>query len=259
MNFLGNRLFNLVAASPLNRINLDGTRIALNHELKMSKHLERDIAALEQELLAMSSLVEEMIGKSWRSLIERSTDLAREVIEQDEIVDEREVRIEEECLKILALHQPVAIDLRRTATMIKINNDLERIADLAVNIAERGQRLVTELKFKMPALVKTMAEQATQMLRESLDALVNSDYQAAVQVCTADDEVDRAHADVVVELYNMMRADPDLVGASIHMLSVSRCLERIADHATNIAEDVMYLIKGDIARHQHKEYSLPKD
>ena len=225
----------------------------------MTKHLNRDIAALEQELLGMSSLVEEMIEKSWRALVERSAELAAEVIEGDDVVNEREVRIEEECLKILALHQPVAIDLRRTATMIKINNDLERIADLAVNISERGQRLITELKFKMPALVTTMAEHATQMLREALDALVNSDYDAAVKVCAADDDVDRAHAEVVVELYNMMRSDPELIGASIHMLSVARCLERIADHATNIAEDVMYLIKGDITRHRHIEFSLPDE
>ncbi|MFC1759480.1 phosphate signaling complex protein PhoU [Planctomycetota bacterium] len=225
----------------------------------MSKHLDRDIAALEQELLGMSSLVEEMINKSWRSLIERSVELANEVIERDAVVNEREVRIEEECLKILALHQPVAIDLRRTATIIKINNDLERIADLAVNIAERAQRLAKEPDFSIPPLLKTMEEQATQMLRDALDAMVNTDYQAAVQVCAADDEVDQAHANVVVKYYNLMRADSEQIGASIQMMSVARCLERIADHATNIAEDVMYLIKGDIARHRHEEYSLPDE
>lgn len=220
----------------------------------MSKHLERDIAALEQELLGMSALVEDMIVKAWRSLADRSAELAKQVIDSDDVVDHREVRIEEECLKIMALHQPVAIDLRRTATIIKINNDLERIADLAVNIAERGQRLVTEHQFRMPDLITTMADQSIAMLRDALDSLVSTDYNAAVEVCAADDEIDRAHADVVVELYNVMKSDSESIGPAIHALSVARYLERIADHATNIAEDVMYLIKGDIARHRSKDF-----
>ncbi|MCA9214889.1 MAG: phosphate signaling complex protein PhoU [Planctomycetales bacterium] len=220
----------------------------------MSKHLERDIAALEQELLSMSAIVEEMIDQAWRSLVDRSTELAQAVIDRDEIVNKKEVRIEEECLKILALHQPVAIDLRRTATIIKINNDLERIADLAVNIAERGQRLTSEHRFQLPNLVNTMAEQATRMLSDALDAMVKSDYNAAVRVCSADDEVDQALAAVVSELYETMRADNESIGPAIHALSVARSLERIADLATNIAEDVMYLIKGDITRHRHKVF-----
>jgi phosphate transport system protein len=222
----------------------------------VSKHLERDLLALEQELLGMSAMVEAMIEKSWRSLAERDSQLADEVIESDEAVNAQEVHIEEECLKIVALHQPVAIDLRRTATILKVNNDLERIADLAVNIAERSRRLNTS-EFEPPTVLNEMSATSRKMLRDALNALVDLDPVAAVRVCDTDDEVDRSHADVAMELYQSMRDDPKTIAPSIHCLSVARHLERIADHATNIAEDVIYLVRGDIARHRHAE--LPDD
>ncbi len=220
-----------------------------NHAV--SKHLERDIEALEQLLLAMSAQVECMIGKAWRALSERDQQLATEVIDADASVDQQEVHIEEECLKILALHQPVAIDLRRTATILKVNNDLERIADLAVNIAERAVRLRNATDFEIPASLRTMAESARVMLANALNALVRLAPDAALRVCEADDEVDRCNAEVVTDLYQGMLQDPSRIGPSIHCLAVARHLERIGDLATNIAEDVVYLVRGDIARHRH--------
>jgi len=216
----------------------------------VSKHLERDIEALEQLLLAMSAQVEAMIAKAWRSLNERNGQLAEEVIQADASVDQQEVQIEEDCLKILALHQPVAIDLRRTATILKVNNDLERIADLAVNIAERGQRLASAKDFEIPASLQKMAESARRMLAAALTALVRLDPAAALKVTDLDDEVDRCNAEVVTDLYQGMLADSTTIAPSIHCLSVARHLERIGDLATNIAEDVVYLVRGDIARHR---------
>jgi phosphate transport system protein len=216
----------------------------------VSKHLERDIEALEQQLLAMSAQVEGMIAKAWQALSQRHEQLAKDVIEADEAVDQLEVRIEEECLKILALHQPVAIDLRRTATILKVNNDLERIADLAVNIAERALRLNNSMGFEIPPSLRMMADSARVMLANALTALVRLDPNAALQVCDADDEVDRYNAEVVADLYHGMVQDPDSIAPSIHCLAVARHVERIGDLATNIAEDVVYLVQGDIVRHR---------
>lgn len=218
----------------------------------MAKHLERDLESLEQQLLHTSAIVESMIDKAWRSLKERNQELSDEVIKTDDEVNQLEVRIEEECLKILALHQPVAIDLRRTATILKVNNDLERIADLAVNVAERSRKLSTS-NFRIPEVLHRMTETAINMLREALNALVKLNPNEALGVCEKDDIVDRAHAEVASELYLIMRDNPDAIAPAIHTLSISRHVERIADHATNIAEDVIYLVRGDIARHRHLE------
>ncbi|MEZ6120688.1 MAG: phosphate signaling complex protein PhoU [Pirellulaceae bacterium] len=217
----------------------------------MSKHLERDIELLEQSLLSLSAIVEEMIAKAWKSVVQNDKQLAQEVVNKDACVDDREVRIEEDCLKILALHQPVAIDLRRTATILKVNNDLERIADLAVNVAERGNRLASAT-FQMPPVINTMAELAIKIVRDCLNAFVAMDVDSANQVCLADDEIDRCHAEAVSALYLLMKQDAELIAPAIHALAVARHLERIGDHATNIAEDVIYMVQGDIARHKHK-------
>lgn len=221
----------------------------------MSKHLERDLEALEREILAQSSIVEEMIGKAFRALCDRRTDLAGEVIAQEVQINQREVRIEEECLKILALHQPVAIDLRRNATVLKINSDLERIADLAVNIAERTKALAEFSEPEIPDRLERMAEIATEMVHEALDAFVDLNSRAAREVCARDDDVDDLNRQVIDELCDKMRWQPDLVEPGLHMFSVSRHIERIADCATNIAEDVIYLVEGEIARH-HRAVSV---
>src|SRR5437763_14245950 len=185
-------------------------------EISMSKHFERDLENLQNELLSLSGSVEQLVVKANRALHDRDWDLAQQVIDADNTIDLHEVRIEDECLKILALHQPVAVDLRRVATTLKVNNDLERIADLAVNIAQRAQALVDMPEFAIPEMVDQMADVATTMLREALDALVELDSAAARQVCAADDEVDELNRKVIDELVAQMPATPKLVPAGMH-------------------------------------------
>src|SRR3990172_5409015 len=197
------------------------------------KHLERDLADLHRKVLALSTAVEEIIDRASRALCDRRLDLADQVLEGDDDIDRREVEIEEECLKMLALHQPVAVDLRRIAAVLKINTDLERIADLAVNIAERAKFLADKNDFPIPAKLERMVGLATLMVRNALDSFVNLDVRAARQVCILDDEVDRYNREIIEELYRLMREQPDLIAAGMHCFSASRHVERIADHATN--------------------------
>ncbi len=218
----------------------------------MSKHLERDLELLEREILDQSSRVEEMIAKACQALVERRGDLAAEVAASEIGINVREVKIEEECLKILALHQPVAVDLRRTATVLKINTELERIADLAVNIAERTISLVEYPEFELPAKLERMFRRASDMVHEALDAFVDQNVDAAREVCRRDEEVDEYNRRIIDELLDTMRSHPHLVEAALHFFSVCRHVERIGDCATNIAEDVIYLVEGEIARH-HKD------
>ncbi len=215
----------------------------------MSKHLERDLEALEREILDQSSRVEEMISKACQALLERRADLAHEVAAKELEINVREVKIEEECLKILALHQPVAVDLRRTATVLKINTELERIADLTVNIAERTISLAEHPEFEIPAKLERMFVRASDMVHDALDAFVDLDVEQAREVCRRDDEVDDFNRQVIDDLLETMRTRSDLVEAALHFFSVCRHVERIGDCATNIAEDVIYLVEGEIARH----------
>lgn len=190
-----------------------------------------------------------MIDKSSRALRERDASLAYQVVESDTEVDRLEVQLEEELLKILALHQPVAADLRRIVTLLKINNDLERMADLAVNIAERAQRLVRHPEFPIPKTLDMMVEKTCGMVHKALDAFVQVDAATARDVWHEDDTVDQYNRDVITQLKAAMQKDSETVGPALHCFSAARHLERIADHATNIAEDVIYLIEGEIARH----------
>lgn len=214
-------------------------------------HLQRDLEALEQNLLAQSSVVEEMVFRACQSLRELRVDMARDVIASEEMVNLREVELEEECLKMLALHQPVAVDLRRVATVLKINGDLERIADLAVNICERTLSLASHPDFEMPVHLEEMSEIAIGMVRDALDAFVRQDVDAARDVCLRDDTVDDLNRQVISELHALVEANVADIAPAFHFYSASRHVERIADHATNIAEDVIYLVDGDIARHRH--------
>ena len=222
----------------------------------MSKHLERDLEALEREVLAQSSRVEVMIAKACQALVERRSDVAMEVIASETEINRLEVRIEEECLKILALHQPVAVDLRRTATVLKINTELERIADLAVNVAERSMSVAEYPDFEIPEKLERMFAKASDMVHDALDAFVDLDVEVARDVCLRDDEVDDYNRQIIQDLCDMMRSQSGLVEAALHFFSVCRHVERIADCATNIAEDVIYLVEGEIARH-HFEDSYP--
>ena len=216
----------------------------------MTRHLHRDLEALEQELLAMAARVDEMLALAARALAERRGDLAATAMQADVDVDQQEVHIEEECLKILALHQPVAIDLRRVTAVLKINNDLERIADLAVNVAERAARLATHPEFTTPPAVGRMVELATSMVRDAIDAFVRLDVRRARHIIARDAEVDAMYHHLLDDMYAVMVKDPKLIKAALHCYGIGRGVERIADHATNIAEDVVYLVEGEIARHK---------
>lgn len=215
----------------------------------MPKHLQREIERLKKRILALSAVVENHVAQAVRAVRERDAARAREIIEKDSEVDQGEVEVEEECLKILALHQPVAIDLRFIIAVLKLNNDLERIGDLAVNIAERAVFLSRVLPSPVPFELEGMAEKTRLMLKKSLDALVNMDAALASEVCIADDEVDAINRDMYEQVKAAIRKHPDHLDALINTLSVSRHLERIADHATNIAEDVLYMVEGKIVRH----------
>lgn len=214
------------------------------------KHLQRDMDNLQRHILSLSTMVEEMIDKATLALSDRRSDLAAEVIRADEEVDRFEVRIEDECLKLLALHQPVAVDLRRIATVLKVNSDLERIADLAVSVAERAQAIHEFPEFPVPDQLDRMVVLTTQMVRGAMDSFVNLDSQAARRILRLDDEVDQHNREIIAVLQNLMQEDKELVPPALHCFSATRHIERIADHATNIAEDVIYLVEGDIVRHR---------
>ena len=215
----------------------------------MTQHMQRELEKLKKMILALSAVVEESVQQAGQSLEKMDVALAELVIGNDEPIDQMEVDLEEECLKILALYQPVAIDLRFIISVLKINNDLERIADLAVNIAERTLALVEEPRIPVPFDFAEMARKVQTMLKKSLDALVNLDTRLALQVCDLDDEVDALHKKTYQLVKDQIRKNPDALNGLIHYLSVSRHLERIADLATNIAEDVVYMIQGEIVRH----------
>ena len=216
----------------------------------MSKHLQNDVQRIHGSLMSVFGIVEQMIDKAVRALCEQQVELAREVIDTDQVVDETEVQIEEDCLKILALHQPVAADLRRITTVLKINSDLERIADLACKIAERAQCMHEHPYFPIPDRLPEMVCQATQMVRMALDSFVNGDADLARKVVLCDQAVDDDNLAVINELRELMKQDSSLVEPALHCFSASRHVERIADHAENIAEDVIYLVDGDIVRHR---------
>ena len=219
----------------------------------MSKHLEREFEQLKKDILSLGARVEEAVHQSVKSISLRDAKLAQKVIDGDLAIDQREVEIEEDCLKVLALHQPVAIDLRFIVAVMKINNDLERIADLAVNIAERTVSLSQKPPLTASFDFPTMAGKVESMLRLCLDALVQTDPSRARQVLTADDEIDVIHRQMYDLVQSAILDQPSEINGLIQMLSVSRYLERIADHATNIAEDVIYLVQGEIVRHRSEQ------
>ena len=220
----------------------------------MQRHFQRDVDLLHQRLLAMSGIVEHMIDKATRSLVHQKHSLAEVVMDSDEEVNEAEVLIEEECLKILALHQPVASDLRRIATVMKINVSLERIADLACNIAERALCLQPHPYFPIPEELEEMVTLAKHMVQMSLDSFVKSDSSLALRVIQTDPDVDQLNRTVIAELKMLMQQDSTLVEPALHCFSAARHIERIGDQAENIAEDVIYIVDGDIIRHKHGDF-----
>ncbi|RME26009.1 MAG: phosphate transport system regulatory protein PhoU [Candidatus Zixiibacteriota bacterium] len=215
----------------------------------MTQHFQREIEKLKRKLLELSAVVEESVANAVKAVLNHDAALAQTVIASDNDIDNREVELEEDCLKILALHQPVAIDLRFIVAVLKINNDLERIGDLAVNIAERLLVLHTTESVDVPGRIQKMTALVQQMLKASLDALVNLDADTAQSVRQGDDEVDRLNREVFERLKERMADDPTSIDECLQLLGVSRHLERIADHTTNIAEDILYMIDGRIVRH----------
>jgi phosphate transport system protein len=218
----------------------------------MPKRLQKEIERLKKSILAEGALVEEHLRMAVRSVVERNLKLAEQVIEADDEIDNLEVDLEEDCLKILALYQPVAIDLRFIIAVLKINNDLERIGDLCVNIAEDSLFLAGHEKIEIPFDFPAMSEKVQAMLRNSLDALVNMDAPLAFSVCAADDEVDEINRDMYEKVEDGIKKYPAQLAQFVRVISVSRRLERIADHATNIAMDIIYMVEGEIVRHGRK-------
>ena len=215
----------------------------------MERHLDLELAGLRDDLLRMAGLAEAAIGLAVKALVSRDAEMARQVIASDDAINALEVEIDERCLRTMALYQPEAKDLRFLAMTLKINNDLERMGDQAVNIAERTLELLNEPLLKPLIDIPRMAELAQRMVKDSLDAFVQQDVQRARGVCRQDDEVDRLDDQIFRELLTYMMQDPRSIARAVHLILVSRHLERIADHATNIAEDVIYLAEGKTIKH----------
>ncbi|MDP3936815.1 MAG: phosphate signaling complex protein PhoU [Deltaproteobacteria bacterium] len=218
----------------------------------MERTLDRDLDEIRQSLLRMGGLVEAMLDQAEKSLMERDADLAKHVIKSDPEVDRIEMDLDEMCYSVLARYQPAAVDLRFVAAVIKINNDLERVGDSAVNIAQAVLALSEEPPLKPYIDLPRLFEIVRGMVRDSLDSLVRQKPSQALDVCDRDDQVDGLYKQIFRELLTYMIEDPKVVTRALHLLLISRNLERVADHATNIAEDVIYYVEGRDVRHSAK-------
>jgi len=215
----------------------------------MTRHFHEELEALKQTLLAMGGLVEDQIRHVMQALLDRDDTLAREVIERDRRVNAYDVEVDEQCVELLALHQPTAGDLRFITTAMKIVTDLERIGDQAVNIGQRVIELNREPQLKPYIDLPRMATRAQAMVKESLGAFVARDTDLARRVCGEDEEVDALKEQIFRELLTFMMEDPRSIPRAIRLILISRFMERVADHATNIAEMVIYLVEGKMVRH----------
>lgn len=213
------------------------------------KTLQRDIDRVKKMLLSLCALVEKNVFSAVKAVRDRDAALGAAIVQSDHAVDQLEVDIEEECLRILALHQPVAVDLRFIIAALKINNDLERIGDLAVNIAWRAEGLARNKLSELVLNLEQMGNTVKEMLRVSLEALVALDPARARDVLASDDIVDEMNRATQARIEQRIKSHPDETESLLLYMAVSRNLERIADHATNIAEDVIYMVDGDIVRH----------
>lgn len=215
----------------------------------MQRHFDEALNQLKEKLLRMSSLVEESIGQSIKALSERNAELAYKVIKSDDAINMLEIEIDDLCLKLLALYQPTAGDLRFVTSTMKITNDLERIGDLAVNVAQRTLDLLKIPPLKLNLPIHKMAISAENMLKDSLNAFVNKDSKLAYEVCKRDDEVDDLNHEIFMELLKAKPEDQKPVERVIDLILVAKNLERIADHSTNICEDVIYMVDGKVIKH----------
>ncbi len=210
---------------------------------------QKELEELKERLLKMATLVEETISEAVQSLVKMDSELAQQTFKKEEKINELEIAIDEMCLKLVALRQPMAADLRFITSALKITTDLERMGDQAVNIAERAISLNREPQLKPYIDIPRMAEISQSMVKDVLDAFVNGDSRLAHSVCERDDLVDGLNDQVFKELLTYMMADPKTVTRAVHLMIVCRCLERIADHATNIAEDVIFMVDGRVIKH----------
>jgi phosphate transport system protein len=215
----------------------------------METHFQQELSQLKAELLQMAGLAERAIRNAIKALVERDTSLAERTIREDAQINNLELSIDDRCLKLLALHQPMATDLRFITSAMRINVELERIGDLAVNISERVISLNQEPQIKPYIDIPRMAEITQGMVRDVLDAFVKGDPQLARSVCQRDDEVDALNNQVFRELLTYMMGDSKTIARAVHLIIVSRCLERIADHATNIAEGVIFMTQAKVIKH----------
>ena len=219
----------------------------------MARHIEHQIAQLKNSILQFGTIVEESISRSNTALFKQDVELAQKVIADDTEIDRLEVELEEECLKVLVLYQPVAADLRFVVAVLKINNDLERIGDLASNIAKTVSQLTITGPLELPEEISSMAKQVEEMVKNSLDAVVKANPDLARQVRKEDDIVDAGRHTVRKLVIQQIKKDPEKVEGLLQINSISKHLERIADMATNIAEDVIYMVEGEIVRHRHRD------
>jgi len=225
----------------------------------METHFQQELAKLKEQLLKMGGLAERAISNAIDALVKRDTPLAEKTIGEDEKINKMELLIDEWCLKLLALHQPLAADLRFITSAMRINVELERIGDLAVNIAERVVSLNEEPQLKPYIDIPRMAEITKNMVKDVLDAFVNGDSDLARSVCQRDDQVDALNDQVFRELITYMLSDPKTITRAVHLIIVSRYLERIADHATNIAEGVIFMVKALVIKHHADEMMEKKE
>ncbi len=216
------------------------------------KKFEQDLRGLKDEILKMGGIVEEMIALSMKALVERDTKLAREIIEKDRAVNQLEMEVDDRCLQLLALHQPAASDLRFITIGLRISKDLERMGDLAVNISEQAIDLNREPQLKPYVDLPKMAASTQAMVKGALDSFVEKNAEMAEGICEMDDEVDALNNHVFQELVALMGTDSTAVSRAVRLILVSRHLERIADHATNIAEEVIFMVQGKDIRHGRK-------
>jgi len=216
----------------------------------MKKHYSEQLAGLREQVLRMGGLVEQMARRVIQALVERNVGILPEVRAMETQVNQLHIDIDEACIELIALRQPAAVDLRFIAAAMKINTDMERIGDQAINIVERAEVLLTVPPLKPLIDIPRMANIAQEMLKASLDAFVNGDDALALETIRRDDEVDQLKDQVFRELLTYMMADPSTIPRAMELILVSRHLERIGDHATNICEDVIFMVKGKDVRHQ---------
>jgi len=224
--------------------------------VELSRHFDRELDSLKQDLLRMAALAETAVGKSVESVTNRDSDRAREVIIDDITLNRMELAIEEQAFKLLALRQPVATDLRLTVAAMRIATELERIGDQAVNIAERALELNSRPPLELPIDIKLMADMALGMVRTSIDAFVNQDPKLALQVCQRDVEVDILDDEYIQKLLDSMIKESRWVTRLHHFIIIVRNLERIADLATNIAEDIVFIVEGRVIKHRCEEWMM---